>query len=530
MKWRKTVFAIVLASVVLLSQAGCGTGGEKIVSSGNDASSSGAVSSKSASSSTKEESVSQAREKATFTFYMGTGLSSIVLDQDGNEVPEDKQYTILYDLITKEPQCKQNIKIVESDVKTKDGVPMTKRLCALFDMEGNMIYDYSESSYIGGFGDFIIKHDITNGFEFSPEDDFNEELINFKTGETVLTGVGNLKVLDAKKGTFMACDMGSYELLGVIDKNAKVISGFPTKQKYYYPDANDTRIVAKLGNYEKDNKPESILLSEQLEPIMTASSISYLWNSPKGYLVVTDGEERYIIDENSERCFDCPLGMNLQFFNGKLAVMNERIDGEWRYSLLKVGEAPNTTEAYKSIIPAIDYPDENEAKHIIGVNDNKVDIFDSDGKIVKSKEFEGSVALSGVTYLFDDYISIWFENGFEGLYDLQLNELIKPDKYYSINAVQSLENDKYVTAKNLIRCNFYVNPERRFQPRSDLLSVLDLSKPVGTGFTSVTFASSEVIAVKKGFSFGLIDYQGNWVSRHSLFNDFRAEDSGTGAY
>jgi hypothetical protein len=73
-------------------------------------------------------------------------------------VPEDEQFEVLYNALTGEPQC-----LVLTEIKLmgreddEHGSAIGQDFSALYDLDGNLLYDWDAYVYRAGFGDCIIR-------------------------------------------------------------------------------------------------------------------------------------------------------------------------------------------------------------------------------------------------------------------------------------------------------------------------------------------------------------------------------------
>jgi hypothetical protein len=104
------------------------------------------------------------RYSISMNFGMTWDQSYWVVDRDGATVPEEKQFTVLHDVLTGEPQCLVRTKYEKVGVYEYGGI-MSAEFSAVFDLEGNLIIDWDEYNYFNGFGDFIIRQQSWRSFE-----------------------------------------------------------------------------------------------------------------------------------------------------------------------------------------------------------------------------------------------------------------------------------------------------------------------------------------------------------------------------
>lgn len=524
MLFKKCVLTTVLSVTLLLSGTACGNADAPQSNSSSSA------------TSIEPEQDNQSDNEAVFNFYRSyTSDIVLSLDQNGNEIPKEKQYTVLYDLITKKPQCQTRKKHEKIGEDPEYGYPITRTLTALFDMNGNMLFDYDEVEYSQGFDNFVIKSKLTNGFEVDWNLDYDERLVNFKTGEDVLKGVGWLEVLDREKKELVACTLAKRDIIGIIDENAKIISKpQQTDMKYNFPQIFEGIIIAEEYKEDLDEnaKPDTkmVLFSRELEIIRSALQLGHGYGQLKGkYLKEMDfaGRQR-IIDKDLNICYEYNTDgatYILQYFDGELALLNNRM-GDGRVWSWELRDKSNNVivEKYAELSPIEEFESDEPAKSFLGVKDNEIHLLNRKGEVLFAKKVD---EIDTVSYIGNGLI-VYGSYEDVGVLDMELNEVISRGKYADIyRRYSGIYGVNYGRKDDILVCAYFIDREKKTS-RCDLLNS-DL-EVIMSGVSSVFDISEDRIAVERGFSRGLIDYDGNWVKECSIFGDFYLEDEYNGAY
>ena len=136
-------------------------------------------------------------------------------------------------------------------------------------------------------GNLVIRRDYADEFDSMMDlpEDYQTALIDGWTQAVVQTGVFQLKAVDEK---FLIALDKERRLLGVVDANGQVISGFPAAQTYYDPEAAQGRIVASSVSF-LDNEARRVdtLLDIHLNPLYSAPRINTVYKGLHGpYFIV----------------------------------------------------------------------------------------------------------------------------------------------------------------------------------------------------------------------------------------------------
>lgn len=478
--------------------------------------------------------------KEYFQFYPNDYASkaALVLDQYGNIIPEDKQFTVLYDMLTGEPQC-QTLEVVENTGKVNEyGGIIVKRSTALFDKDGNQISEYMDIGHHAAFGDFVILAE-SNWQNDTEKTTALKGLWNFKTGKLVLEDVGRLDIYDAEKKLFVASkasnDISAGEIIGIIDETGALISTPKTDEKYWLDNTLNGMIIASKiqeivdGEQNIDEKPntQSAIFTKDFEQVFTAERIwSSDWTLYGDYITYTNDQTTYICNYNFNTCFEYDRDDFVNYFDGECMIKFSRdsFTGESTYSLNDVDSnilADNLAEIY----PIVEESDKRiPAESFLAIDKKGIYIYNRKGEIIETKLQND---ITSCSYLGGGYITYILDTGKTGLLDLKLKTVVEPDKYNSISRGYSMQGGFYNQNDKFYYCSYNLDSNERIS-RIDLLD--SSFKPIISNISSYFRASDDLIAIEKGFSMGLIDYKGNWIFKHSIFSEFEMEDSACGMY
>lgn len=475
-----------------------------------------------------------------FKFYeSGYGMDTIlVIDQNGNIIPKEKQFTVLYDILTGKPQCQYISKAEKTGEVNEFGGVTIKRTAALFDKDGNQISDYTDLNFSSGFGDLVLMRD-GYGMEMSGQSDLPCGLWNYKTSKMVLEGVGNFQVYDAEKKQFIVSSLASQEgpekIIGIVDETGTLISSPKGDMNYSLMNVVDGMILANTVTEYKDQssaalvaKPEkTVVFSKDFEVLFEADRIWFGYNTLYGdYISVTNDNRSYICDYNFNICFEHAESENINYFDGEILIRFSRNSSTQESNMTLCDIKSNVlTTNFTEIRPIVD-PNDNKtpAESFLAYDDKSIYILNRKGEVLKTKPLPN---IEYCTYLGDGIISYRVNNIGEGMLDINLNTLVDHNKYTSVSFAYLEDGGKYETNYNVIKCTYNLPGNERIKR----VELLDRSfKPIITGLSECYSTTKDFIAIKKGFSIGLIDYNGNWVHKYPIFSELKMEDSEWSVY
>lgn len=452
-----------------------------------------------------------------------------VFDSEGNEIPEEKQMTVLYDKITGQPQCQMRKVLTDSGKDTEYGTPIATVKTYLYDMDETLIYEVVDKEFAEGFGDFLILQD-PKGNVVSADDlqlDYQSVLWNFKTKETVLDGVFNIQSMNEDNSRFLMTNYMGY-LLGVTDENAKVISGFPPPEGYYGSSPwNGMIISSNLPAYSDGEHEEQkeILLTEQLEPVFSASSInSGYYGLRNNSLMVSQEDTENLLDKDLNVCCSLPESTRVNYFDGELFIRGflPKDGKEETTTYLENINGTKVSAGYDWIEPMQSFQDNEAAQKFLAGKGDLLEIVNREGQTIVQNEIPG---LEGARFFSENKITCYIKDNSTALLNEKLEVLIEPGKYMRIDTMSEWHGEKR-NVYDLLMCSYYVSGDEI--PRYD---IFDFSlNPVIQGVTSIGTIGPDRIAVIRGFSAGLIDWKGNWIVKKSIFNRLNDDYDKWGIY
>ncbi|MCL2110894.1 MAG: DUF5046 domain-containing protein [Clostridiales bacterium] len=484
-------------------------------------------------------------ERYTIPLYMdfysfATSIPAWVVDRDGNTIPEDEQFVVLYDVLTGEPQCQFLTKTVErgkelyKDEYNEFTYIVARDISALFDLEGNMIYDWGEYYYRPGFGDFVIRQE-----SWHPEYDGPygsrpgaSELLNFKTKRRHMADVYEVSRLSDNEALL---SYDEYKPMGVMNKSGAKRSGFPVDEQYAYTQAWNGYIIASThSRHSRDDQTHrrDFLLTPDFEEILAYRSLRgssvgefllYTYRTDehtatrfrKG-IITPDGKELYRMSPDL-------YNLDVRYFDGNYLVLSRFIDRSDTYNIvtLKNGEVvvENATN-----VSTFRYDGADPLETLLAYKDDTLHLIDKDG-------LAGTKKVSRVTTIMpspNGYFSITFGGTESMLLDSDLNEVIPNGIYNRISRQASYQanfeyGSTYYYGDSISRYLYDVFICTRDVGQN--IRIMDLVDSQGRvlveGLNSVRRVGPNRLAVRKGFDAGLMDWQGNWIVKRSLFSEFQ---------
>lgn len=452
---------------------------------------------------------------------------TLAFDRDGQLITEEEAYTTLKGNDGK-PQCRLYTRIEDTGKKDDYGYPVARYMSALYDLDGSLLADWAEISYSAGFGDFVIRcNDPKRGMkdvsELAP--DYYSELWNFRTGETI---EGVEWISGFSDGNMLA--LGIYSVpLGVLDAQGSKISGFPAPEGYTEARAWNDRILAVnwQGEEHNDENLHTVALSQQFEPVFSYQILNESFFGLRGpYLLAEEsgGKNQRVMAAGGDVLYVVGPEEEVEYFDGECMILNRdknRIEDAAWYCLKKP-DGTVLADGFSQLQPADNayWNDDGQAPAFISLRGGlgeqgcTAERLDRDGKITATADLPGADDIQGIG---EGYFTYRLPDGNVGLLDPDLNTVIPAGGYSGIWPVTDSFSGEPL---NLLECR---KEAATGVSRSDLYS-LDGTLMV-SNLTQLGDAGPDRLAVVKGFSAGLMDWQGNWISKQSIFGDFEDERS-----
>ncbi|MFA9379938.1 MAG: hypothetical protein ACERKO_02645 [Acetanaerobacterium sp.] len=438
-----------------------------------------------------------------------------VVDYDGNTVPEERQFRVLYDQGNGQPQCQILTRVEGTGQKNKYDQPITRTLCALYDMDGTLLYDWDEVSYKEGFGDYILRRDTMTPFdEMEPEGlpaNFYTTLWNYKTDTIYMEGIFSLQNMD--NNSFLASTVRN-KAIGVLDREGSKLGGFPTPKDYFYSTPWNGYIIASTRepNHPKPHT-EISLMTVDFQPLFSRTSArAALYGRDEGGLIFRDLTTESILSvPDGDTVFSVEPKDWIQYFDGECGtIRRDMSDGDSDYFVRRLVNAKGETlaDGYDTILSAPQDSVQAAAQYFVGLRGESIDHLDRTGTVVSSVQLPGITALYSIGYGLYSYT---VNNEYAGLLDSDFMVIIPADTYNSISCASYWNREKRLTYPIL-------QAYRSVNDQITRIDILDFTgKKIITNLSRVFAFGPDRIAVIRGFEAGLMDWQGNWIAKSSLF-------------
>ncbi len=440
--------------------------------------------------------------------------SSVYLDSQGN-ILQDAYSDLLWDQHTNEQIGYVYSRIEGTGAYDEWGTPITRVLSQLRDRNGSILQDWAECCYREAFGNFLIRDNTKMNDMFMQSEtavDYHTALWNYKTGEEHFEGAAYS--LPLENGHFLLTDM-YFSPLAIVDVQGTVINEVPYPQKYFSASTKNGHIIVA----NEDNSA-CFLLDENFREICSYEVIGTDHTALYGeyFLFLNRDRERGVLDRNGKVLYTTPMYKSeIQYFDGELVILQtDRWHSENpHYYRLETVDGVLLTESYDWIglsIANVSGQQRPPSPHFLVLDDKTLRLVDRRGQTVAS--FTASSHISDVTPLTDSgpYVfCVEDETGSYdcGLLDSRLNLLLPPNHYRWISTGSNWDTGERMDFP-ILEALYYENDASRYD-------ILDLNgKPLVTGLSSVAFGPNR-LAVTRGFSFGLMDWEGNWLKKHSIF-------------
>lgn len=465
-------------------------------------------------------------QDASQTYSVYHLQSTYQFDRDGLLIPKEEQYTTITHTETGEPLYRVYTRQQDSGEDDEYGNPVVKNLSALYDAQGNLLYDWEEVYYAQGAGSLLLRHSY-NPFSMyapaEPNEDAFFTLWDPASGKEVLEDVSLLhRVTD---GIYLALDSRGM-MLGTVDTLGNKLHGFPAPIVSFYPIISGGYIIANDQNpYEwQDREFTYYLFDDHLNLLFEGKNINMTYYGLRGNFLL-QGEK--VLELRSlpelEILYTYPEDtIGLDYFDGERMILRNGSRGSWEYTFCDAEGNP-LSETYHAIrfddFPQSDTP----VSRFLAQRSEEIFLLDRNGRVVSQTEIPGlqyvSVAGDGLyNYYIQGEANAY--GGFSqlcGLLGPDLSVIISADTYHHIERAYSGSGDN-LTPCDLLFCYKSINGMARYD-------VTDLSgKLLISNLSQIGTVSENRLCAVCGFSIGLMDWQGNWISRYSVHDSLRQDD------
>lgn len=449
-----------------------------------------------------------------------------MMDFEGQPTDESEVFDTRYDIATGEPRYLTKTRIEDTGVKDEYGSPVTEQYCRLYDLNENLLYDWQPITYNAAMGELLIRTNRRNMWFYQENfpEDLESCLWNPVTGETVLEGVDSVQ--DMGDNLFLAGD-ASGKVMGVIDEKGNIVSGFPALEEYYYPTTKHGLILTDNNSpYAEFSDKEYIvnyLLDKDFNLLLEAPNLNIGYVGLRGrFLLSRESDANVIIslDDLSELYRTESADTTVSYYDGERMILLNGPDRLNQGAFLCDAGGKPLTGAFQSLQCVDEYISFHDmpSDRFIAINDDSAFLLDRDANVLASASIP---YLSNVRHLnnglFSYEITIDQDKQYCGLLDENFNILLPAEKYEVVSPLYNYAggND---TTYDIFQCDYTTNDGLR---RSDLLRP-DAS-PIIEGLSYVGSVSDNRIAVMRGFSYGLIDFDGSWIAKNSVYGALGAD-------
>lgn len=460
-------------------------------------------------------------------YLVNWGLNrQTVYDSKGKEVPQEKQFILLRDILTGEPK----FKVYKRDMEMEK-----ENLYALYDMEGNMLQDFAPYGYRAGFGDYLIRFDSELSKNMmameSEENNYYIALWNYKTGKDEVLGVARISLLDDT--SVLLHKTYSEPSAGVMRIENGKGKLYPLPKGYYNEQACRGNIVAEVGTPGGDGKDRStVLLSNDFTTLVTKNRLNGNFVGLRGpYLIYNEGDKKGVITQEGKEIYEIAKDEGIDYFDGEIVlvrkVKEESTVRTWSYEMAKL-DGTDLASGYNRIAAISKdgdtYGNDNiPSEQFIGVKGETAELLNRDGEVIVSQTIKGLMEVQslgngiysyGIPIKSSNKDSENEESMAYGLLDDKLNIILEAKKYIEIYdaGYQQYADGKYVPS-GLLRAN---------KTTSGGLMRIDMLDTKGNvvveNLTQGGVADENILTVVKGFSAGLMDFQGKWIVKQSIFD------------
>ena len=443
-----------------------------------------------------------------------TSVNYWTIDRDGNTINKDEQYDVLYDVMTGEPQCLVRTDEVANG-KDEYGNVTSTTFSALFDLDETLLHDWEECRYVQGFGNFVIRR-TGDYYNLESSDGIQSVLWNFKTGAAHTENVFWTESLSENEALMSD---GNDNLIGVVDKSGTMISEVSYQGQYVYARAwNDyilARTVGQEGEFDK-----IYLLNEALEPLLSYSTLQESWEGKVLYYedrAEGIAEAKGIINVSGEELYRLPQGESVSYFNENVAITFSDNSTLQNHRIINLKTGTVLSEGEGEVVCNMNIENGKHNELFLIITNSSLQVLDTDGWRSEVKDVQGA---NFGEILNNGFIRIMTNSADDSysdmLLDSELNVIVPSGVYDYIRQVSKWSGGKEYFGNALI-CEKYQNNNFR--------SSIDILDPQGNilveGLNAVYDSGPNRLAVRKGFDMGLMDWQGNWIVKRSIFSELQ---------
>lgn len=437
-----------------------------------------------------------------------------LVNRRGETVNPQEQSLLIYDQLTRQPQYKVRTRRVLTGETDEFDQPVYRTFSALFSLQDECLADWDEVVYEGGFGSWLIRRDYTDEFDYMTElpDDYQTALIDGVSGAVLVEGIQQLKALNETQ--LIALDKQRM-LMGVIDSQGQIVSGFPADRPYYDPEAVSGMILAGSAGIFEDGQRQSqdYLLDAQLKEVVSAAKINAVYKGLQGPYFIAYGKtvNEIISFDHFQTVYRYAAEQEFSYFDGERIIVYNEPDSAGKESMSLKDLEGNELFQADQLISSLPDASRTPAEQFLAVKAETALRIGRSGNILKEKP------IPGLNALYCDQPGLIFYEVYNnegkirtGLLNSEFEEIVKADLYDSISTAVYL--DYKTQAMDYLIAS-------RSEKGTEVLDILDLEgNVIFNGAQRITSRGQDRFAVVRNEEAGLIDKDGNWIVRRSIYS------------
>lgn len=460
-------------------------------------------------------------------YWIYVGDKAHYLDANGSPIPQEEVFTVLYDGDTGEALYRVITRTEDTGEDDEYGNPVTQSYSALYAADGTLLYDFEPVEYQTAFSRYLIRRDPRNWWTAPDElEHCRAELWDPATGETLIDGVDSVEPLG--DGSYLA--MGPTGLaLGVLGPDGEILSGFPAPEDYYYPSCGHglIQVLAGYDPYGASKEEQYRLLDRDFNILLEKEQINLNYVQIRGdFFLCRDGGSSEILSlPDLAVRFSLPeADGDIRYYDGERMILQSGQRPNWQYSLCD-GQGNPLAGPFDRLFSDDEYSyslvSKEPASCFLAQQGDTALLLSRDGEILASYSCEGMESVSSLTsgyYLCN--IQIPADNPEKGVFHScallgsDFSEIIPPGKYEMIQPLTRRSGKRYLPTTLFVGGRTLQNDIWR----QDLFDAA--GRVVWDNLTNVGDAGEHCVAIQRGAWYGLADFEGNWITRHSIYQDF----------
>ncbi len=417
----------------------------------------------------------------------------LIADTNGNEIFAGRGVYLLPDIFTNEPAYIVKRRYESMDRSEDDWVIDAKIFSTLYDLTGKELRPERECMYVTAFGDYLVS--VENAYR-------GGMLERVSTGERLLDGVVYTSILGQK---YVALSDADSEPMAWIDRegNFRDVGDFWSCYQSGNPDYYIT--------HDRDYTLQGVV-DQNLETVLPLAYQSL--NVVGDYILTWDGTTSQALLLPECREVLALEGRRLNYFDGEVGIAGAGAD-DWGYQLVDARGEPLHEEAFDYFLP--DYANAPCLAFATTDQYGNAVLLDRQGRVLLRQAGASVTPLLRDRYL----LSWWEQDSGEGaaagvshcmVLDSKGGTVVPDGRYSWISQVWGMDGSSgYLQGAS----------ESSGYSVLDLLNA-DCSLRI-SGLREIYGISGDYISVQKGFSAGIMDLDGNWRYKTSIFHSISDE-------